>query len=73
MSQSRAYLTYRSVILLGAPGVGKGTYAKLIQGALGIPHVSSGDLLRAEVKAKTPIGQRVTSVMQAGQLVDDAV
>jgi adenylate kinase len=60
-------------VLLGAPGSGKGTQAERLAAALGIPAISTGDLLRQAVAAGSPLGRRVAAVMAAGQLVDDAL
>ena len=61
------------LVLLGAPGSGKGTQAELLKATLGVPHVSTGDLLRAAVKAGTPLGLKAKAVMEAGQLVSDDI
>jgi adenylate kinase len=61
------------LVLLGAPGSGKGTQAVSLKQKLGIPHVSTGDLLRAAVKAGTPLGLQAKAVMDAGHLVSDEI
>ncbi len=61
------------LILLGAPGAGKGTQAEILSAKLGIPTISTGNILRAAIKDGTPIGLEAKSYMDAGKLVPDAV
>ena len=61
------------IVFFGPNGSGKGTQAGLLKTKLGIPHISTGDLLRAAVKAGTPLGLKAKVVMEAGQLVSDEI
>lgn len=59
------------IIMLGAPGAGKGTQAKMIAKEYGIPHISTGDIFRANIKNNTELGKEAKTYMDAGQLVPD--
>lgn len=61
------------LVLIGAPGSGKGTQAERLKRALGVPHVSTGEMLRSAVKAGTPLGVKARAVMDAGHLVSDDI
>lgn len=61
----------RFIVLLGPPGAGKGTQAKMISEKLKIPHISTGDILRESVKKETPLSREVKQVMERGELVSD--
>jgi adenylate kinase len=61
------------IVFFGPNGSGKGTQASLLQAELRIPHISTGDLLRAAVKAGTPLGVKAKAVMDAGHLVSDEI
>ncbi len=61
------------LIFLGAPGAGKGTQAQILAESAGIPHISTGDILRAEVKGQTDLGLKAKSYMDKGELVPDSL
>ncbi len=61
------------LIFLGPPGAGKGTQAARIAAACGIAHISTGDMLRAEIRAGTPLGQAAKAVIDRGELVSDEI
>src|SRR5258705_535518 len=61
------------ILLLGAPGAGKGTQGKVLAERLGLPKITTGDLLRAAVAARTPLGREAKQFMDQGKLVPDAL
>ena len=61
------------LILLGAPGVGKGTQADILTRELNIPSISTGNMLRAAMKHQTPLGEKVREYMDTGKLVSDEI
>ncbi|MFI3253938.1 MAG: adenylate kinase [Eubacteriales bacterium] len=63
----------KKIVLLGAPGSGKGTQSALLSEALGIPTISTGNILRAEIQAGSDLGKKVQAVMDAGKLVDGSL
>jgi adenylate kinase len=63
----------RYIVLLGPPGAGKGTQAKLVSGKLGMPHISSGDIFRENLKNKTELGNLAENFINRGELVPDDV
>jgi adenylate kinase len=63
----------RFIVLLGPPGAGKGTQAKMISEKLDIPHISTGDILRESVKKDTPLSREVKQIMEKGELVSDSL
>ena len=62
-----------NLIFLGPPGAGKGTIAISIKDIFSIPHISTGDIFRAAIKNKTPLGKQVKSILAAGNLVSDQI
>jgi len=67
------YLSHMRIVLLGAPGSGKGTQAQRLVARFGVPQVSTGDLLRSAVARGTELGRRARAAMDAGQLVADDI
>ncbi|MDR1018010.1 MAG: adenylate kinase [Lachnospiraceae bacterium] len=61
------------IVMLGAPGAGKGTQAKKIAAKYGVPHISTGDILRSNVKEETPLGLKAKAYMDGGELVPDSL
>ena len=61
------------LVLVGPPGAGKGTQAQFLAAHYGIPHISTGDIFRANLKANTPLGQEAKTFMDRGELVPDSV
>ena len=61
------------IVLLGPPGAGKGTLAELLKENLNIVHISTGDILREEMKNNTPLGQDIKKLVDNGSLVPDAI
>jgi len=60
-----------NLILLGPPGAGKGTLAAMLKDEMQIPHISTGDIFRAAIKTRTPLGNEVSAILAAGDLVPD--
>jgi len=62
-----------NLLLYGAPGSGKGTQANMLRGHFGIPHIATGDMLRAEIQAGTELGRKAQPILAAGQYVSDDI
>ena len=62
-----------NLLLYGAPGSGKGTQANMLRSHFGIPHVATGDMLRVEIQAGTPLGRQAQPILAAGQYVSDDI
>ena len=63
----------RAVIFLGPPGSGKGTQAKVLAAKYGVPHLSTGDMLREHIAKGTPLGLKAKPIMERGELVPDSL
>ncbi len=63
----------KNIVLFGPPGAGKGTQSQFLMERYGLEHLSTGDLLRAEIQAETPLGLQAQEIMSAGELVPDEV
>jgi adenylate kinase len=68
-----ARIELMKIVIFGPPGSGKGTYASRLKNRLGIPHVSTGDLVREEIRNKTPLGKQIEKYSSSGTLVPDEV
>src|SRR5258708_32260998 len=71
-AENNEHSPVRAVVLFGPPGSGKGTQAKLLVQCLGIPQISTGDMLRDRIEAGDAMGQEVRELMRAGLLVPDS-
>ena len=61
------------IVMLGPPGAGKGTYASRLNVSLGVPHISTGDMVRDEIKAQTELGKKIKQYSDKGELVPDEI
>jgi adenylate kinase len=68
---NRQFLMSKIIVLMGAPGAGKGTQARLLQERLHLPQVSTGDMFRALAETRTPLAEEVRAIQQAGRLIPD--
>ena len=68
---NRQFLMSKIIVLMGAPGAGKGTQARLLQQRLGLPQISTGDMFRALAQTQTPLAEEVHAIQQAGKLIPD--
>lgn len=73
MSVWAAQSKLEQVVFLGCPGVGKGTYARMLSARLGVPHISMGDLVREELAKSTPEAQELKNLVNQGKLVSDDI
>lgn len=64
-------LSKKNLVFLGPPGAGKGTFAKMLLKDVSIPHISTGDIFRSEIKNETPLGLKAKECVESGQLVPD--
>lgn len=62
-----------NIVMFGPPGSGKGTYASRLMSLLGVPHISTGDIVREEIKAQTNVGKRIKEYVDRGELVPDEI
>jgi adenylate kinase len=68
---SRQFFMSKIIVLMGAPGAGKGTQARLLQERLNLPQISTGDMFRALAETQTPLSEEVRAIQQAGRLIPD--
>ena len=68
---NRQFLMSKIIVLMGAPGAGKGTQARLLQERLHLPQISTGDMFRALAETQTPLAEEVRAIQQAGRLIPD--